>query len=85
MQMETIIRFFENLFTISDAEFITFFFKAFAVVFSILFVVYAIIMTRQTKVLTTTLETQSNSFIVLISNVQLVVSIFILLLAIFFI
>ena len=83
--METAINFFQNLFTITDAEFITFFFKAFAIVFSILFVVYTIIMSRQTKVLTTTLETQSNSFIVLISNVQLVVSIFILLLAIFFI
>lgn len=70
---------------ISDAEIIFFFFKAFGVVFAFLFFVYSIILARQTDVLKDTLSTSNDGIIVLISQVQLLVSVFILLYALFLI
>lgn len=70
---------------ISDTDIIFFFFKAFAVVFAFLFFIYAVILARQTDVLKDTLSTSNNAIIVLISQVQLLVSVFILLYALFLI
>jgi hypothetical protein len=83
--METLINFYEGLFRLTDRDLIAFFVKAFGVVFSLLFVIYAVILSRQTATLNETLETRFRGFFSLISNVQLVVSIALLLLALFFI
>ncbi len=80
-----ITNWFTNLFFVSDGDLISFFFKAFAVVFSFLFVVYSVVLVRQTEVLNSTLETKNKGAISFGSNVQLLLSVFILLLALFFI
>jgi hypothetical protein len=80
-----IINWFTNLLFVSDRDLISFFFKSFSVVFSFLFVVYSVVLVRQTEVLNSTLETKNKGAISFGSNVQLLLSVFILLLALFFI
>lgn len=77
------INIFDQLFRLTDRELINFFFKAFAIVFSMLYLIYTIILSRQTSVLTDTLSTRENGSIRAISNVQLIASIFIFLFSLF--
>ena len=70
-------------FPINDLEIIFFFFKAFSVVFTFLFLLYSIILARQTAVLRDTLSTPNNGVIVFISQVQLIISVVLLLYALF--
>lgn len=79
--MDGIINIFQ--FPISDTEIIFFFFKAFSVVFTFLFLLYSIILARQTSILRDTLSTPNNGVIVLISQVQLIISVVLLLYALF--
>ncbi|MCX7996170.1 MAG: hypothetical protein N2691_00215 [Patescibacteria group bacterium] len=64
---------------LSDIEIIYFFFKAFSVVFSLLFLVYAVIMVRQTAVLRDTLSTSNDGLFAFLSNVQLIVAVILIL------
>ena len=71
--------------SISDRDIIFFFFKAFSVVFAFIFLIYSIILARQTQVLKDTLSTENNGIIMLISQVQLLLSVLVLLYALFLI
>jgi len=48
------------------------FFKAFAVLFSVSYVVYAIVITRQTQTMNETFETKSSWFLMTVSVLQIV-------------
>lgn len=47
------------------------FFKTFAVVFSFLYLIYSLVIFKQTQVMTKTLETEGNTLILLISLIQI--------------
>ena len=83
--VQSLIDFMNNLGKLSDTDFIFFFTKSFSVAFSLFFVIYSIILVRQTIVLNETLTTHRTGFFILISQVQLLLSIFVLLLALFLI
>lgn len=83
--VQQLIDFMNNLGQLSDKDFIFFFLKSFSVVFALFFVIYSIVLVRQTTTLTETLTTRRTGFFILISQVQLLLSIFILLLALFLI
>lgn len=63
---------------ISGQNIFSFFFKAFAVVFALLYIIYALVIFKQTQVMTKTLETEGNTFILLISLIQIGVGIVLL-------
>lgn len=69
-------------FSINDGTLFGFFFKAFAVVLSFIYLVFAIVLLRQTKVMLKTLEVGNNWIIVLISTIQVVIAIILVLLSI---
>lgn len=83
--IQQLIEFLNNLGQLTDRDFIFFFMKSFSVVFSLFFVIYSVILVRQTTILNETLTTRRTGFFILISQVQLLLSIFILLLALFLI
>lgn len=88
--METVFEGLNTMFdisqiSISDRDIIFFFFKAFSVVFAFIFLIYSIILVRQTQVLKDTLSTENNGIIMLISQVQLLLSVLVLLYALFLI
>ena len=88
--METVFEGLNTMFdisqiSISDRDIIFFFFKAFSVVFAFIFLLYSIILVRQTQVLKDTLSTENNGIIMLISQVQLLLSVLVLLYALFLI
>lgn len=64
-----------QLMNLSDIEIIRFFFKLFSVVFGFLYLVYTIILVRQTSVLNDTLTTGQRNGINLISIILLIVGI----------
>lgn len=72
-------------FPVSDLTLIQFFFKLFAVTFSALMVVYALVLVRQTAILNKTLSTGSGNIINTISWIQLILGVFLLVLSIIFI
>ena len=49
------------------------FFKVFAVVFSLLYLIYAIVIYKQTQVMTKSLESQKTGLILTVSLIQIVV------------
>lgn len=51
------------------------FFKVFSVVFSLLYVIYALVIFKQTQVMTRTLENKSNTLILLISLIQIIIGV----------
>ncbi|OGK24483.1 hypothetical protein A2954_07620 [Candidatus Roizmanbacteria bacterium RIFCSPLOWO2_01_FULL_37_12] len=53
----------------------TLFFKVFSVVFSLLYLIYALVIYKQTQVMIRTLESQENSLILLISLIQIIIGI----------
>ena len=54
------------------------FFKTFAVVFSILYIIYSIVILKQTQIMTKTINTGNNSLIRLISLLQIGIGIVLL-------
>lgn len=83
--VQQLIEFMNNLGQLTDKDFIFFFLKSFSVVFALFFVIYSIILVRQTTILNETLTTRRTGFFIFISQVQLLLSIFVLLLALFLI
>ncbi len=69
--MEEIIR----LFTSDSNEILFLFMKAFAVLFSFLYLVYAVIITRQTQIMNKTFHTKSSGILLFISFVQVIFAI----------
>ncbi|OGK27545.1 hypothetical protein A3C28_05935 [Candidatus Roizmanbacteria bacterium RIFCSPHIGHO2_02_FULL_39_9] len=63
----------------TDLNILNFFFKAFAVVFSLMYVIYSVVILKQTQIMIKTIESDSSSFILLISIIQLFVAILLLL------
>lgn len=63
----------------TDLNILNFFFKAFAVVFSLMYVLYSVVILKQTQIMIKTIESDSSSFILLISIVQLFVALLLLL------
>lgn len=70
---------------LSDLSLISLFFKAFAVLLSILYLLYTIIAHRQTRLMTHTLETKSQGFILLVSTIQIFAALALVALAFFFV
>lgn len=65
----------------SGSNIINFFFKAFALVFSFLFVLYSIVIYKQTQVMIRSVNTKNNSFILLLSLIQIVIGLILFTLA----
>ncbi len=68
-----------NLF--SGQNIVNFFFKAFAIVFSLMYIIYSLVILKQTQVMTKTLQSSSGSFILLISLIQIGIGIVLLFLS----
>lgn len=76
----------ENLFvSFTDENIVRFFFKAFSIVFSLMYLLYAIVIYKQTQVMIRTVETKSNGIILSLSLVQLFLGIVLLIFAFFFV
>ncbi len=74
-----------NLFSISNTTIFVLFAKAFAVLFSFLYLVYAVVMTRQTQVMNKTFSTRYSGLILLISSLQIVLAFILIFVSIFLI
>ena len=59
------------------------FFKVFAVVFSFLYSVYAIVIFKQTQVMIKTLESEGNALILPISLLQIIIGVILVLVSLF--
>lgn len=57
--------------SLSGQDIFNLFFKTFAVVFSLLYIIYALVIFKQTQVMTKSLETEGNTLILLISLIQI--------------
>jgi len=68
---------FSNIF--SGQNIFNLFFKVFVVVFSLLYLVYALVILKQTQVMTKTLESEGNAFIHPISLLQIFIGVILLL------
>lgn len=64
---------------------INFFFKAFAILFSIIFLFYAVVIYKQTQVMVKTINTTNNSLILTISLLQIIFGLILLALSLLFI
>lgn len=69
--MEELLR----LFTSETNELLFLFLKAFAVLFSVLYLVYSIVITRQTQVMNKTFTTKSSGILLFISFLQIIFAI----------
>ncbi len=69
--------------SITGSVLLNIFFKAFAIAFSGLYVLYAIVLTKQTQELNRTLIVQRSTFLFLVSLSQIVIGFLLLGLAIF--
>jgi hypothetical protein len=74
-----------DLFTTSNTELFVLFAKAFAVLFSFLYLVYAVVMTRQTQVMNKTFHTQYSGFLLFVSSLQIVLAFALIFVSILFI
>jgi len=61
-----------NLFTSDSNTILVLFFKAFAVLFSLMYLLYAILLTRQTQIMNRTITTRSAGILLALSAVQIV-------------
>jgi hypothetical protein len=77
--------FLNQFFTFSDGDLISFFFKIFGVALSLLFVLYGIVVVRQTTILNKTLTTTAQGVMSTVSTLLLLVGIFVFLVAVFLI
>lgn len=80
--MENIFLFFTNL---TGESLIEVFFKLFAVLFALIFLIYSIVVFRQSKIMNQTFTTKNAYLIRAISFFQLLLSILLLIVAIFLI
>jgi hypothetical protein len=80
--MENIFLFFTNL---TGERLIEVFFKLFAVLFALIFLIYSIVVFRQSKIMNQTFTTKNAYLIRAISFFQLLLSILLLIVAIFLI
>ncbi len=74
-----------DLFSISNTTLFVLFAKAFAVLFSFLYLVYAVVMTRQTQVMNKTFQTRYSGFILFISSLQILLAFVLIFVSIFLI
>ncbi|OGK37890.1 hypothetical protein A3F03_01600 [Candidatus Roizmanbacteria bacterium RIFCSPHIGHO2_12_FULL_41_11] len=58
--------------SLSDLNIITFFFKAFAVLFAFIYLVFAIAVTRQTQVMLKTVTNNHSRLLMIISSLQII-------------
>ncbi|KKP29279.1 MAG: hypothetical protein UR15_C0018G0005 [Parcubacteria group bacterium GW2011_GWA2_31_28] len=72
-----------QLFALFDnRDFFSLFFKAFAILFSILYLLYAIVISKQTQVMNHTLSVKNNNIITFISSLHITIGLILVLLAI---
>jgi len=71
--------------TFTGGDIVYFFVKAFSLVFSIMYFFYALVMVRQIQVMNKALSTERKNLFSLISIIQLLLAVFIILLAVFFV
>jgi len=60
-----------------------FFFKAFALLFSFMFLIYSIVVYKQTQVMIKTIESSRSGFIIFVSFIQIIIGIALVILALF--
>lgn len=73
------------IFNISSASIFELFFKAFAVLFSVSYLVYAIVITRQTQELNKTFTTKNAPILLFISGIQIILGLVLVLATLIFI
>ena len=56
---------------ITGQEIFSLFFKIFAVVFGFLYIIYSLVIFKQTQIMTRTVETAGTTFILLLSMIQI--------------
>lgn len=66
----------------SNEGIVNFFFKAFGIIFSIMFVIYSLVIFRQTQVMLKTVSGDNYKWFLLISGIQIIIAVTVLLLAI---
>lgn len=71
-------------FLVSDASLLSFFFKAFAIVLSMIYVLYCVMMVRQTSNMNKTLETSIGPFLTFVAYLQLIIAFALLISAVLF-
>jgi hypothetical protein len=69
----------------SNKDLISLAFKAFFFIFSILYLLYAIVIKKQTEVLNKALESQNNQILFIIASLQITAGLILVILAIFLI
>lgn len=74
---------FNSLFT--DLGVTDFIIKAFCVVFSVLYSIYSLIISRQTKIMSKTLKSNNSHFVLAISSLQVFISLILIILSVFLI
>jgi len=74
---------FNNLFT--DLGITSFIIKIFCVVFSILYCIYSLIISRQTKIMSRTIMSNNSQFVIAISRLQVFASLILIILSLFLI
>lgn len=74
---------FNNLFT--DLGVTNFIIKIFCVVFSILYCIYSLIISRQTKIMSRTIMSNNSQFVIAISRLQVFASLILIILSLFLI
>ncbi len=68
----------------SNENIFRFFFKAFAIFFAFLYLLYAIIVQRQTQVMHATVRSPAGSIILSLSLIQIILGVALVIMAIFF-
>ncbi len=74
-----------DLFSVSNTTIFVLFAKAFAVLFSFLYLVYAVVMTRQTQVMNKTFQTRYSGLLLFISSLQILLAFVLIFVSIFLI
>jgi hypothetical protein len=68
---------------INSREIVTFLFKAFALVLSVIYLLYAIVVSKQTEIMNRTLESKSNYILFFVASLQITLAFILIILAIF--
>lgn len=74
---------FNSFFT--DLGVTNFIIKAFCVVFSVLYCIYTLIISRQTKIMSKTIKSNNSHFVLAISTLQVFISLILIILSVFLI
>lgn len=75
----------QNLSILNGQTIIMIAFKAFAIVFSLFYLLYAVVVAKQTQVMNKTLEIKNNHIFFIISSAQIITGFILIVLAIFLI